>query len=158
MTSQVAKQKANGTEGRFGHLSTQESGVVLGAEETKPAPKYRPARRGRGEQDQTNRWRCTVTGCNPVLIGEDVASQHVEETGHRIAKWPIRSKAGKAKAEARNRNGYYRKYNTRDLAYSEPKTFSPMVMDSSGRRDWYDDEDDYSLYDDVHPFSEEAFG
>ncbi|SEB28961.1 hypothetical protein [Arthrobacter woluwensis] len=62
------------------------------------------------ERNQRNRWRCTVVGCNPVLIGEPAAREH-EATGHRIAKWPIRSAAGKAKARRRNKTGYYDQYN-----------------------------------------------
>lgn len=62
------------------------------------------------ERDQRNRWRCTVVGCNPVLIGQGSADEHAA-TGHRIAKWPVRSTAGKAKAQERNRSGYYDKYN-----------------------------------------------
>lgn len=62
------------------------------------------------ERDQRNRWRCTVVGCNPVLIGQAAADTHAA-TGHRVAKWPIRSAAGKAKARKRNRTGYYDKYN-----------------------------------------------
>lgn len=56
------------------------------------------------------RWRCLQTGCNPVL-DETSAAQHREKSGHRVAKWPVRSAAGKAKARARNRNGYYDRYN-----------------------------------------------
>ncbi len=63
------------------------------------------------ERDQTNRWRCCVTGCNPKLIGEPAAERHRTDTGHRIAKWPIRSAEGKRRARARNRSGYYDKYN-----------------------------------------------
>lgn len=63
------------------------------------------------ERDQTGRRRCVVVGCNPVLLDEDAAAAHREETGHRTAAWPVRSEAGKAKAEERNKTGYYRKYN-----------------------------------------------
>lgn len=63
------------------------------------------------ERNQKNRWRCTVTGCNPVLIGQSNADAHRTEVGHRVAKWPIRSAAGKAKARARNKSGYYDQYN-----------------------------------------------
>lgn len=64
-----------------------------------------------GDRVQADRWRCVVKGCNPVLIGEEAANKHRDERGHRIAKWPVRSEAGKAKAKARSRNGYYDKYN-----------------------------------------------
>lgn len=163
MPSRINQQKASGTAGRFGHLRTGESQVDLGTPASSPAPQYQPARRGRGEQDQTNRWRCTVADCNPVLIGEDVANQHVDETGHRIAKWPIRSKAGKAKAKNRNRNGYYDKYNVGDKAI-RPGTadgHSTLNMSGTGRRDWHSNEDYDHHHDfdyDVHPFSDEAFG
>lgn len=62
------------------------------------------------ERNQHNRWRCTVVGCNPKLIGQAAADEHAA-TGHRVAKWPIRSTAGKAKAKRRNRSGYYDQYN-----------------------------------------------
>lgn len=71
------------------------------------------------ERDQTSRWRCCVTGCNPVLIGATDANRHREVTGHRIAKWPIRSATGKAKAALRNKTGYYDKYNVGDKADSD---------------------------------------
>lgn len=64
------------------------------------------------EKTQTNRWRCCTKGCNPVLFGEEKAQAHKTETGHRIAKWPVRSAEGKAKAAKRNATGYYDKYNT----------------------------------------------
>lgn len=63
------------------------------------------------ERDQHNRWRCTVTDCNPVMRSIEAMERHRAETGHRTAKWPIRSAAGKAKARQRNRTGYYDKYN-----------------------------------------------
>jgi hypothetical protein len=63
------------------------------------------------ETDQHDRWRCLVTGCNPVLLDEAVARQHQADNGHRVAKWPIRSAEGKKKARKRNRSGYYGKYN-----------------------------------------------
>lgn len=62
------------------------------------------------ETKQVNRWRCTVVGCNPVLMGQKAADDHAS-FGHRVAKWPIRSAAGKAKARERNRTGYYDQYN-----------------------------------------------
>lgn len=62
------------------------------------------------ERNQRNRWRCTVVGCNPKLIGQAAADAHAA-TGHRVAKWPIRSPQGKAKARERNRTGYYDQYN-----------------------------------------------
>ena len=61
------------------------------------------------EKAQPSRWRCLATGCNPVLNAA-TAKEHNEKTGHRVAKWPVRSAAGKAKAKARNRSGYYDKY------------------------------------------------
>ena len=56
------------------------------------------------------RMRCCVVGCNPIL-DEKLAAEHHEITGHRTAKWPVRSAAGKAKARLRNATGYYDKYN-----------------------------------------------
>lgn len=64
-----------------------------------------------GDRTQPDRWRCTTTGCNPVLFGEDAATAHREESGHRTAKWPVRSAEGKRRARARNRTGYYDRYN-----------------------------------------------
>jgi len=70
------------------------------------------------ERAQPNRWRCLATGCNPKL-NEATAAEHKDATGHRVAKWPVRSAAGKAKARQRNRSGYYDKYNVGDKAYGE---------------------------------------
>lgn len=58
----------------------------------------------------SDRWRCLLTGCNPPLT-EDTAQEHREATGHRVAKWPVRSAEGKRRAKVRNRTGYYDKYN-----------------------------------------------
>jgi hypothetical protein len=65
------------------------------------------------ERAQPNRWRCLVVGCNPVLLSEADAGTHVDIFGssHRVAKWPVRSKDGQRRARARNRSGYYDKYN-----------------------------------------------
>lgn len=52
------------------------------------------------------RWRCLEVGCNPLLRGHN-AQQHKEQTGHRVAKWPVRSEAGKAKQRERNRLNPY---------------------------------------------------
>lgn len=62
------------------------------------------------DRAQPNRWRCLATGCNPIL---DVSTAHThnQETGHRVAKWPVRSQDGKRRAHIRNRSGYYDKYN-----------------------------------------------
>jgi len=62
------------------------------------------------ERAQPNRSRCLSTGCNPVL-DEATATDHNAETGHRVAKWPVRSKDGQRRARARNRSGYYDRYN-----------------------------------------------
>lgn len=62
-------------------------------------------------KDNSNRWRCLITGCNPYLIGEDEANNHALVEGHRVAKWPQRSAIGQKKADERNKNGYYDKYN-----------------------------------------------
>lgn len=62
------------------------------------------------ERQQPDRWRCLSAGCNPVL-DEKSAATHNEKTQHRVAKWPQRSQAGAAKARARNRSGYYDRYN-----------------------------------------------
>lgn len=69
-----------------------------------------------GDKPQPKRWRCLVTGCNPTL-NESTAQAHKDETGHRVAKWPVRSKEGKRRARERNRNGYYDQYNVGALAH-----------------------------------------
>lgn len=46
------------------------------------------------ELAQPGRFRCTTTGCNPVLFGSKAAWDHVKETGHAFAKWPVRSAEG----------------------------------------------------------------
>ena len=56
------------------------------------------------------RWRCLAVGCNPILDA-DTAEAHRRETGHRVAKWPVRSAEGRRRARVRNRTGYYDKYN-----------------------------------------------
>lgn len=60
----------------------------------------------------TNRWRCLTVGCNPKLYGQPAAHEHRDVTGHRVAKWPVRSEEGKRRARIRNKTGYYDKYNT----------------------------------------------
>lgn len=64
-----------------------------------------------GERTQPNRWRCLTVGCNPVLQGESAAAAHKSDTGHRVAKWAVRSAEGKRRARQRNRSGYYDQYN-----------------------------------------------
>ena len=63
------------------------------------------------ERDQHNRRRCLTVGCNPVLKNEAEAVIHRANTGHRTAKWPLRSAEGKRRARIRNKTGYYDKYN-----------------------------------------------
>lgn len=67
--------------------------------------------------DNTDRYRCLTTGCNPVLYGEEKAHEHKESTGHRTAKWPVRSAAGRAKERQRQKSGYYDKYNVGAKSY-----------------------------------------
>ena len=70
------------------------------------------------EKKQPNRWRCLKKGCNPVL-DEKTADLHNKNFGHRVAKWPTRSKAGIKKAVQRNKTGYYDQYNVGDKDRSE---------------------------------------
>lgn len=70
------------------------------------------------EKTQPKRWRCLSKGCNPVL-DEASATVHNTETAHRVAKWPVRSPEGRRKANLRNKNGYYAKYNVGDKSYEE---------------------------------------
>ena len=94
------------------------------------------------EKPQPNRWRCLISGCNPIL-NEETAAKHKETTGHRVAKWPVRSADGQAKAQKRNQTGYYRKYNFGDK--------SPMAR---GLKGYGGHSGDYE----PHPFSAEALG
>lgn len=66
----------------------------------------------------SSRFRCLTVGCNPKLYGETAADEHREGTGHRIAKWPVRSAEGKRRARLRNQSGYYDKYNVGAKSYS----------------------------------------
>lgn len=58
-----------------------------------------------------NRQRCLSSGCNPFLLNINAADAHKAETGHRTAKWPVRSAEGERRARVRNKTGYYDKYN-----------------------------------------------
>ena len=105
------------------------------------------------EREQPNRWRCLTTGCNPVL-DEATADAHNAETGHRVAKWPRRSKAGKKKAAQRNRNGYYNTYNTGRKAVENV----PAINVGGGRtrrvvefRDYSEDTTYGVPYSEAHP-------
>lgn len=82
------------------------------------------------------RWRCLIAGCNPKLIGEAAADAHREATGHRVAKWPVRSAEGKRRERKRNRTGYHRRY--------------------QGGSDW--GRGASPEYGDDHPGSEDALG
>lgn len=66
----------------------------------------------------TTRHRCLIKGCNPYLADRAAADAHKAETGHRVAKWPVRSTEGKRRARARNQSGYYDKYNVGAKAHS----------------------------------------
>ena len=70
-----------------------------------------------GDQPQPGRWRCLIAGCNPML-DEAMAQAHRDETGHRVAAWPVRSAEGKRRARARNKSGYYDLYNVGEKAFS----------------------------------------
>lgn len=61
--------------------------------------------------ENVDRWRCLIVGCNPKLFGEEAAHDHRSETGHRVALWPVRSEEGHRRAQIRNQTGYYDKYN-----------------------------------------------
>jgi len=64
------------------------------------------------------RWRCLVSGCNPVLDAAS-AEAHQTATGHRVARWPVRSAEGRRRARDRNRSGYYDKYNVGAKSYEQ---------------------------------------
>lgn len=74
-------------------------------------------RKGRKFVNNADRYRCLTTGCNPVLYGEEQAHEHKESTGHRTAKCPVRSAAGRRKERERQKNGYYDKYNVGAKSY-----------------------------------------
>lgn len=95
------------------------------------------------EKPQPNRWRCLATGCNPKL-NEATAQDHREDTGHRVAKWPVRSKEGKRRARERNKNGYYDRYNV------GPKDRTERAL--AGHLPYHEPSGD------EHPFSSEGHG
>lgn len=95
------------------------------------------------------RMRCLTVGCNPVL-DETTAAEHGQATGHRTAKWPVRSAAGEKKARKRNRSGYYAKYNT---GYKNPYLRGIPGYELDKRNQ----DTVSSIHDEIHPFSEEAF-
>lgn len=105
----------------------------------------------------SDRQRCLTVGCNPVLADLDAAKAHRDETGHRTAAWPVRSKEGKRRARQRNKNGYYDKYNVGAKSAAVrgnliPGYRGPALMGGP----YSQDEDPY--YEDEHPFSEEGLG
>lgn len=91
----------------------------------------------------TDRWRCLTTGCNPRLT-EATAQDHKAETGHRVARWPVRSAEGQRRARRRNKTGYYDKYNVgaksaaargiRDRTYPDQGSL-PGAFADNGRGD-----------------------
>ena len=101
------------------------------------------------EKDQTNRWRCTVVGCNPKLLSDEAQIAHHKETGHRTAKWPIRSAEGKKKAAHRNKTGYYDRFNVGEKSYAarglgnfgdtyrdEHTGYGSIALDEMSDNDW----------------------
>lgn len=122
-------------------------------------------------KNNANRFRCTVVGCNPKLYGENAAEAHKKATGHRTAKWPVRSAEGERRARQRNKNGYYDKYNVGDksavarglvpssgayLGLIESRLENPTQLSSEGSAvyvggeywDWEDPSDDDTMYED----------
>ena len=95
------------------------------------------------ERAQPNRWRCLQVGCNPRLDAAS-ASAHRTATGHRVARWPVRSADGQRKARQRNRSGYYDRYNV------GAKSAEARGLTTRHDRDEWDDYE-------PHPFSDEAF-
>lgn len=107
------------------------------------------------ERDQHKRWRCCVTGCNPKLYSLDAAHQHRQETGHRTAKWPIRSAEGKRRAAVRNKTGYYDKYNG-GAKSAVARGLVPDIPATSSLGFLFDTRE-YTPYEEMdHPFSEDA--
>lgn len=101
----------------------------------------------------TTRQRCLTVGCNPKLSDLEAATAHRQETGHRTAAWPVRSKEGQRRARARNRNGYYDKYNVGPKSRSARAEHigGGSLRDLSTMTDW-------AVHEDEHPFSEEGLG
>jgi hypothetical protein len=89
------------------------------------------------EKNQPKRWRCLTSGCNPVL-NEKTAAEHNATTQHRVAKWPVRSPAGKKKAAQRNKTGYYDKYNVGDKSYLARVEDGYMADNHSLLKNYYD--------------------
>lgn len=56
------------------------------------------------------RQRCTVTGCNRMLVDLAEASAHLDATGHRTAAWTVRCSEDNRRERRRNRTGYHHKY------------------------------------------------
>lgn len=79
------------------------------------------------ERKQPNRRRCLTAGCNPVMHGQEAADAHKAATGHRTAKWPVRSAEGRRRANIRNRTGYYDAYNT-GAKSPEARGITPGVL------------------------------
>ena len=103
-----------GTEAEYLSEWADERGVqMVGDEYRRKRPE---SRYSGGDRPQPNRWRCLVTGCNPRL-NEATAQEHKAATGHRVARWPVRSAEGKRRARERNRTGYYDKYNVGEKSY-----------------------------------------
>lgn len=80
------------------------------------------------------------------MLDEISAAAHTSDTGHRTAKWQVRSAAGKRKAKQRNRSGYYDRYNVGEKSAAArglvaPRRdnlggFGPMSMDEMSDNDW----------------------
>lgn len=49
----------------------------------------------------SERWRCLTVGCNPRLNAA-TAENHSNQTGHRTARWPVRSAEGRRRQRERN--------------------------------------------------------
>lgn len=98
------------------YLSSLTEGSDLPRMSVKSRARYN-TRKNKKFVDNTNRYRCLTTGCNPVMYGEEQASEHKKSTGHRTAKWPVRSAEGRRKERERQKNGYYDKYNVGRKSY-----------------------------------------
>lgn len=106
------------------------------------------------------RQRCLTVGCNPKLPDLEAAAAHRQETGHRTAAWPVRSKEGQRRARLRNKTGYYDKYNVGAKSAAarahlipgyEGPSLADRVHDMPTMTDW-------AAHEDEHPFSSEGLG
>ncbi len=112
----------------------------------------------------SSRFRCLTVGCNPKLYGETAADEHREGTGHRTAKWPVRSAEGERRARVRNKSGYYDKYNVgpkaRAVRFGETASTETLTepTPTSGWATFTEDRDDaWDIWGNEYAWGEDDF-